>query len=81
MRGTSTLPPAVVLKRRTINELSYRSGNQGGLNFGLQPSTNETFEIGSKTRIGNGLFTAALFQTNTDNEIVVGRQQRRTHQL
>ncbi len=28
-------------------------------------------EIGSKTRIGNGLFTAALFQTNTDNEIVV----------
>ncbi|MEF3110113.1 TonB-dependent receptor PqqU [Raoultella sp. WB_B2P2-3] len=55
----------------TINELSYRSGNQGGLNFGLQPSTNETFEIGSKTRIGNGLFTAALFQTNTNNEIVV----------
>jgi iron complex outermembrane receptor protein len=28
-------------------------------------------EIGSKTRIGNGLLTAALFQTNTDNEIVV----------
>ena len=28
-------------------------------------------EIGSKTRIGSRLFTAALFQTNTDNEIVV----------
>ncbi|MCU6587175.1 TonB-dependent receptor PqqU [Klebsiella pneumoniae] len=55
----------------TINELSYRSDNQGGLNFGLKPSTNDTVEIGSKTRIGNGLFTAALFQTNTDNEIVV----------
>jgi iron complex outermembrane receptor protein len=55
----------------TINELSYRSGNQSGLNFALQPSTNETVEIGSKTRVGNGLFTAALFQTDTDNEIVV----------
>ncbi|HBY5658863.1 TPA: TonB-dependent receptor [Klebsiella pneumoniae] len=55
----------------TINELSYRSDNQSGLNFGLKPSTNGTVEIGSKTRIGNGLFTAALFQTNTDNEIVV----------
>ncbi|SVY16112.1 tonB-dependent receptor yncD [Klebsiella pneumoniae] len=55
----------------TINELSYRSDNQSGINFGLKPSTNDTVEIGSKTRIGNGLFTAALFQTNTDNEIVV----------
>ena len=55
----------------TINELSYRSDNQSGLNFGLKPSTNDTVEIGSKTRIGNGLFTAALFQTKTDNEIVV----------
>ncbi|HCI6406892.1 TPA: TonB-dependent receptor [Klebsiella quasipneumoniae subsp. similipneumoniae] len=55
----------------TINELSYRSDNQSGLNFGLKPSTNDTEEIGSKTRIGNGLLTAALFQTDTDNEIVV----------
>lgn len=55
----------------TINELSYRSDNQSGLNFGLKPSANDTVEIGSKTRLGNGLLTAALFQTNTDNEIVV----------
>ncbi|WP_373858713.1 TonB-dependent receptor PqqU [Klebsiella variicola] len=55
----------------TINELSYRSDNQSGLNFGLKPSTKDTVEIGSKTRLGNGLLTAALFQTNTDNEIVV----------
>lgn len=55
----------------TINELSYRSDNQSGLNFGLKPSTNDTVEIGSKTRIGNGLLTAALFQTDTDNDIVV----------
>jgi len=54
----------------TINELSYRSGGQSGLNFDLQPSTNTTWEVGSKTRVGNGLLTAALFQTDTDNEIV-----------
>ena len=55
----------------TINELSYRSDGQSGMNFGLQPSTNDTVEIGSKTRVGDGLFTVALFQTNTDDEIVV----------
>ncbi len=57
----------------TINELSYRSvdGNQTGLNLGLKPSTSDTFELGSKTRIGNGLFTAALFQTNTKDELIV----------
>lgn len=54
----------------TINELSYRSDNQSGLNFNLKPSTNDTVEIGSKTRVGNGLVTAALFQTDTDDEIV-----------
>ncbi|MDU1949791.1 TonB-dependent receptor PqqU [Atlantibacter hermannii] len=55
----------------TINELSYRSGGQNGLNLALKPSTSDTVELGSKTRIGNGLFSAALFQTDTDNEIVV----------
>ncbi|EIZ9495042.1 TonB-dependent receptor PqqU [Cronobacter sakazakii] len=55
----------------TINELSYRSNGQSGLNFALKPSTSDTVEIGSKTRIGNGLLTAALFRTDTDNEIVV----------
>ena len=54
----------------TINELSYRSGGQSGLNFDLKPSTSDTVEMGSKTRIGNGLLTAALFRTDTENEIV-----------
>ncbi|MCK1968196.1 TonB-dependent receptor [Franconibacter sp. IITDAS19] len=54
----------------TINELSYRAGGINGLNLDLKPSTSDTVEIGSKTRIGNGLLTAALFQTDTDNEIV-----------
>ncbi|MCX0501763.1 TonB-dependent receptor [Erwinia billingiae] len=57
----------------TINELSYRSvdGSQTGLNLGLKPSTSDTVELGSKTRIGYGMLTAAIFQTNTDNELVV----------
>ncbi|WP_345831075.1 TonB-dependent receptor PqqU [Erwinia sp. HDF1-3R] len=57
----------------TINELSYRSvdGSQTGLNLGLKPATSDTFELGSKTRLGYGLLTAAIFQTNTDNELVV----------
>lgn len=54
----------------TINELSYRADGKNGLNFALKPSTNDTVEVGSKTRIGNGLLTAALFRTDTDNEIV-----------
>lgn len=54
----------------TISELSYRSGTANGLNLDLKPATNETYEIGSKTRIGNGLLSAALLQTNTTNEIV-----------
>lgn len=57
----------------TINELSYRSinGTQTGLNLGLKPATSDTFELGSKKRIGYGLLTAALFQTNTRDELVV----------
>lgn len=61
----------------TINELSYRStsGLQTGLNLGLKPATSDTVELGSKTRIGFGLLTAAVFQTNTDNELVVDDSQ------
>ncbi|MBH2845412.1 TonB-dependent receptor [Serratia marcescens] len=55
----------------TINELSYRPDGQSGLNIGLQPSTSDTVELGSKLRLGNGLVSAALFQTDTDNELVV----------
>lgn len=54
----------------TLNELSYRAADQAGLNLNLQPATSETVELGSKKRIGNGLLTAAIFQTDTKNEIV-----------
>jgi iron complex outermembrane recepter protein len=54
----------------TINELSYRSDGQSGLNLGLKPATSDTVELGTKKRIGYGLLTAAIFQTDTENEIV-----------
>ncbi|MDI9221922.1 TonB-dependent receptor PqqU [Pantoea sp. EA-12] len=54
----------------TLNELSYRSAAQTGLNMDLKPATSDTVELGTKKRIGNGLITAALFQTDTQNEIV-----------
>ncbi len=71
MHGISIWQPGEVLKTPTINELSYRADGQSGMNFGLKPSTNDTIEIGSKTRIGDGLLSLALFQTDTDDEIVV----------
>ena len=70
MPGMSIWQPAR-FETPTINELSYRADGQSGMNFGLKPSTNDTIEIGSKTRIGDGLLSLALFQTDTDDEIVV----------
>ncbi len=71
MHGMSIWQPGAVFETPTINELSYRADGQSGMNFGLKPSTNDTIEIGSKTRIGDGLLSLALFQTDTDDEIVV----------
>ncbi|MFO6300083.1 TonB-dependent receptor PqqU [Rahnella selenatireducens] len=55
----------------TINELSYRTDGKSGLNLDLQPATSTTVEVGSKWRVGNGLATAAVFQTDTDDELIV----------
>lgn len=55
----------------TLNEISYRPGGLPGLNFSLQPATNLSAEIGAKARLGGNMLTAALFQTRTENEIVV----------
>ena len=59
----------------TFNELSYRPGGLPGLNFGLQAATATSAEIGLRQRwAGDGLrghWSAALFQTETRNEIVV----------
>lgn len=54
----------------TFNEISYRSDQLPGLNFDLQPSVNTSVEVGAKAKLGDGLFTAAVFQTRTDDEII-----------
>ncbi len=61
----------------TFNEISYRpdnaTGPNSGLNFELKPSVNDTYELGAKTQIANGLLTAAVFQTTTQDEIVTAQ--------
>ncbi|WP_175191477.1 TonB-dependent receptor [Achromobacter deleyi] len=54
----------------TLNEISYRPGGLPGLNFGLAPALSTHVEAGVKTRVGDGLLTAAVFQVSTDDEIV-----------
>ncbi|VEA38159.1 TonB-dependent receptor YncD [Salmonella enterica subsp. enterica] len=63
--------PVADLKLPLSMSFLIAADGQSGFNFDLKPSTNDTVEVGSKTRIGNGLLTAALFQTDTDDEIVV----------
>ncbi|MFZ4289566.1 TonB-dependent receptor family protein [Variovorax sp. HJSM1_2] len=54
----------------TLNELSYRPNGQTGLNFGLTAATSRSFEVGLKSLSEQtGEWTAAVFRTETDNEI------------
>ena len=56
----------------TFNELSYRQGNQPGLNFGLRPARSNQFEIGLKAEpLPGWRVNAALFQARTSDEISV----------
>lgn len=41
------------------------------MNLGLKLFINDIIEIGSKMCIGDGLLSLVLFQTDTDDEIVV----------
>lgn len=59
----------------TFNEISYQPGTAGGLNLGLKPAVSTSAELGLKQRFNlagmRGDWSAALFQTQTDDEIVV----------
>ena len=60
----------------TLNELAYRSGGGTGLNFALQPARSTSIEFGVKARLGvGGEMTAAVFRTDTDDEIVTQTNQ------
>lgn len=56
----------------TLIELGYKPDGTSGLNFALKPSTSKHYELGVKTYLGDrGLLEAAVFQIDTDDEIVV----------
>ena len=58
----------------TVAELAYRPDGSSGLNFSMQPSVSDQFEIGAKTFVGEGTrVNLALFNINTDAEIVIAR--------
>jgi iron complex outermembrane recepter protein len=59
----------------TFNELAYRPDGSAGLNFGLRPSRSDNVELGAKGRSEpsgrlHAEWSAALFQTDTRDEIV-----------
>ncbi len=55
----------------TLNELSYRADGLSGLNFGLQAARSKSVELGLKSRSAQfGGWTAAVFRTGTDDEIM-----------
>jgi iron complex outermembrane receptor protein len=59
----------------TFNEVAYRANGATGLNFALQPSKSNNIEVGMKARSAAGAatrfeWTAAAFQTTTQDEIV-----------
>ena len=56
----------------TFIEMAYRAGGASGLNFGLNPSSNRSYEAGAKAFVGTGTrVNLALFEVRTDKEIVV----------
>ncbi|WP_043004252.1 TonB-dependent receptor family protein [Comamonas testosteroni] len=66
----------------TFNEISYRPGDVPGLNFGLKPAVSTSGELGIKQHFNmasmRGDLSAALFQTQTNDEIVVASNKGNT---
>jgi len=58
----------------TFIELAYRPDGSSGLNFNLQPTAANQYEIGAKAFLGAGTrVNLALFYIDASNEIVVAR--------
>ena len=56
----------------TFIELAYQAGGATGLNFGIKPSTSRNYEAGMKAFVtADTRLNIAVFQVNTDKEIVV----------
>lgn len=55
----------------TFNEMFYSAGG-GAFNFNLQPAVSRNYEAGAKAYLGaNTRMNLAVFQVNTENELVV----------
>jgi len=58
----------------TAVELAYRPDGASGLNYSLQPSISDQFEIGAKLLLGTATrLNVAAFSIRTDGEIVIAR--------
>lgn len=54
----------------TFTEMAYPTVGTSGINFDLRPATSDTTELGLKSQNPFGLFTFAVFHTETKNDIV-----------
>lgn len=54
----------------TFTEMAYPTLATSGINFNLKPASSDTYELGLKSQNAFGLFTLAVFNTVTKNDIV-----------
>ena len=54
----------------TFTEMAYPTLAASGINFDLKPASSDTYELGLKSQNTFGLFTLAVFNTVTKNDIV-----------
>lgn len=54
----------------TFTEMAYPTLATSGINFDLKPASSDTYELGLKSQNAFGLFTLAVFNTVTKNDIV-----------
>ena len=56
----------------TFTEMAYPTVGTSGINFDLNPATSDNYELGLKSQNRFGNFTAAVFQSETQDDIVSG---------
>jgi iron complex outermembrane receptor protein len=59
----------------TFSELAYRSDGRSGINDGLGPAHSRNYEIGLRARRGALDYSAAAFQSRTEDELIVVANQ------
>ena len=54
----------------TFTEMAYPTTGTAGINFALKPSSSDNYELGLKAQNSFGNFTAAIFHSETQDDIV-----------